>query len=69
MYAIGNILGFEYGGKTRLVRIEKVKMGDLFGHPKATLITGWDIPSNGYRSFTVAKIENPVLEGWVVARK
>ena len=68
MFAIGNVVEFDYDGKVRRVRIEKVAMGyrylGLIG-PVPRLITGWDYcadyPVGGYRTFKVEKIENPVL--------
>ena len=63
VYEIGNVLEFVYNGEAHRVRIEKVKKsaGNAFVGPCTTLITGWDyladLPTGGYRSFTVSKIQ------------
>jgi hypothetical protein len=67
MYKIGNVVKFDYLGKARWVRIEKIKLGySIFlPSPNPLVITGWDYeadhPVGGYRSFTVSKIENAEL--------
>ena len=68
IFEIGNTVNFEYAGKIRCVKIEKVKrVSSLLYTDKAVLITGWDyladLPTGGYRSFNVEKIVNPQKVG------
>jgi hypothetical protein len=44
MYKIGNVVKFDYLGKARWVRIEKIKLGySIFlPSPNPLVITGWD---------------------------
>jgi hypothetical protein len=69
IYQIGNTVGFEYNGKARCVKIEKVQKtsGNAFFGPMTKTITGWDFtadaPVGGYRSFSVEKIIDPKLVG------
>ena len=62
VYQVGSVLEFNYLGKIRRVRIEKVKVsaGNPFVGPRTQLITGWDymadLPTGGYRSFKVENI-------------
>ena len=62
VYQVGSVLEFNYLGKIRRVRIEKVKVsaGNPFVGPRTQLITGWDymadFPTGGYRSFKVENI-------------
>lgn len=64
VFEVGKVLGFEYHGKVRHVRVEKVtkSAGNMFIGGHTILITGWDAmsdyPTGGYRSFKVDKIEN-----------
>ena len=67
LFEIGNVVRFDYNGKNRWVRIEKIQKtsGNMFFDPMADVITGWDYeadhPVGGYRSFSVRKIKNAVL--------
>ena len=59
---VGNLVGFVYAKKDRLVRIEQVALtaGNIFFGPSAKTVTGFDYNADngvgGYRSFSVDKI-------------
>ena len=62
-FAVGNTIRFEYAGKERWVRIEKIQTGYMYlglVGPVALLVTGWDFQANhpvgGYRSYLVQKM-------------
>jgi hypothetical protein len=72
MYAVGNVIRFDYNGKPRVMTIETIKTGyrylGLVG-PVAYLVTGitYDGANHtlsaglGYRSFRVEKMTNVEL--------
>ena len=60
-FQAGNTISFEYDGKERHVKIEKVKMAyNIFFGEVPKNITGWDYnadhPVGGYRTFSVNKM-------------
>lgn len=63
MVEVGQVVRFEYNGKARCVRIEKVVKfyayeNGHYTHLVVDYFTGFDNSVNGYRSFTMAKVAN-----------